>query len=92
MPDRQAQYLLLLELFRIARLGLFVSTVNRRHPIDMRSGWPFVHWLGWHDCANLLDAQSIREMANALPGKPAWKLGHVRFAGIKSHFFLMIKK
>lgn len=80
------------ELFRIARKGIFISTVNRRHPIDMQTGLPFLHWIKSESAGNLLTADDLKKMAARLPGDPHWQLGHIRFAGIKSHFYLMIKK
>ena len=77
---------------RLCKLEIFVSTVNRRHPIDMQSGLPFIHWLKSNKTKKLLDADDIKSLANNLPCNPAWELGHVRYAGIKSYFFLMIKK
>jgi hypothetical protein len=39
------QYLLLKELARVARKGIFVTTPNRRHPVEFYTGLPFLHWL-----------------------------------------------
>ena len=80
----ERQVRLLRELLRIARKGVFVSTVNRWHPL---SGWlrPPPH-------AGLLDAMKIKTMVDVLPGHPPWRLGHVRVMGLKSHYFLMIWK
>lgn len=80
----ERQVRLLRELLRIARKGVFVSTVNRWHPL---SGWlrPPPH-------SGLLDAMKIKTMVDVLPGHPPWRLGHVRVMGLKSHYFLMIWK
>jgi hypothetical protein len=41
---------------------------------------------------NLLDAATLKELTNLLPGKPKAEIGHVRFLGVKAHFFLQIRK
>lgn len=80
----ERQVRLLRELLRISKKGIFVSTSNRWHPL---SGWlrPEPH-------AGLLDALKIKTMVDVLPCHPAWRLGHVRVMGFKSHYFLMIWK
>ncbi len=80
----ERQVRLLRELMRIARHGIFVSTPNRAHPL--------ARWLYPERHAQLLDALTIKTMVDVLPGRPAWKLGHVRLAGFKSHYFLMVWK
>lgn len=42
-PERQ--YLLLQELMRVARKGIFVTTSNRWHPIEFYTALPLLHWL-----------------------------------------------
>jgi hypothetical protein len=39
------QYLLLEELMRVARKGIFVTTSNRWHPIEFYTALPLLHWL-----------------------------------------------
>ena len=39
------QFALVKELYRIARKGVFVSTSNRRHPIEFNTGMPLIHLL-----------------------------------------------
>lgn len=39
------QLSLLRELARVAKKGLFVTTENRRHPIEFNTGLPLLHWL-----------------------------------------------
>jgi hypothetical protein len=39
------QYLLLKELMRVARKGIFVTTSNRWHPFEFYTALPFLHWL-----------------------------------------------
>jgi SAM-dependent methyltransferase len=90
-PERQVR--LLRELLRVANKGIFVSAINHWHPLDLQGmRAPLVHWL--HPSPKLvpLDAARIKAMINVLPGKPDWQLGHVRLAGFKSHYFLMIRK
>jgi hypothetical protein len=43
--DREQQLALVRELFRVARKGIFVTTSNRRHPLEFNTGLPLVHWL-----------------------------------------------
>ncbi|WP_019142821.1 class I SAM-dependent methyltransferase [Noviherbaspirillum massiliense] len=45
MGSAEQQYLLLEELTRVARKGVFVTTSNRRHPLEFHTGLPFLHWL-----------------------------------------------
>ncbi len=82
--SHERQVRLLRELLRVARRGIFVSTANRWHPL--------ARWLRPARDAELLDALAIKTLVDVLPGRPAWKLGHVRLAGIKSHYFLMVWK
>jgi hypothetical protein len=41
---------------------------------------------------NLLDAQGLKKLTNLLPAKPMAEIGHIRFMGLKAHFFLQIRK
>jgi hypothetical protein len=41
----EKQYALVKELTRVARKGVFVTTSNRRHPIEFNTALPFIHWL-----------------------------------------------
>jgi hypothetical protein len=41
----EQQYALVEELARVARKGVFVTTSNRRHPIEFHTALPFMHWL-----------------------------------------------
>jgi hypothetical protein len=84
IASHERQVRLLRELLRIARRGIFVSTPNRDHPL--------AHWLRPEPRLHLLDALAIKTLVDVLPGRPAWKLGHVRLAGMKSHYFLMVWK
>ncbi len=82
--SHERQVRLLRELLRVARRGIFVSTANRWHPL--------ARWLRPEREVALVDAMAIKTMVDVLPGRPAWKLGHVRLAGFKSHYFLMVWK
>lgn len=82
--SHERQVRLLRELLRVARRGVFVSAPNRGHP--------FARWLYPQRHATLLDALTIKTMVDVLPGRPVWKLGHIRLAGFKSHYFLMVWK
>ncbi len=82
--SHERQVRLLRELMRVARRGIFVSTAHRWHPL--------ARWLRPERNVELLDALAIKTMVDVLPGRPPWKLGHVRLAGFKSHYFLMVWK
>ncbi|MDO8299206.1 methyltransferase domain-containing protein [Lacisediminimonas sp.] len=97
------QFALLKEMSRVAAKGLFVATANRRYPIDLDSGLPLLHWLPtpvWHRLTgqksgqgrHLLSAGALMTMASLLPGKHVIDIGHVRLAGPKANFFMMIRK
>jgi hypothetical protein len=107
--DFAQQQLLLSELWRVARKGVFVTASNKRHPIEFNTGLPLLHWLprnlwktslNWFgreereaDCLpNLLDAASLAQLAESVPDTQSYDIGHVRMAGIKAQFFLMIRK
>ena len=80
--ERQVRFLR--ELMRIARKGVFVSTPNRDHPL--------IRWIRPERDLNLLDALDIKALVDVLPGRPAWKLGHLRLCGVKAFYYLMICK
>lgn len=103
----ERQYALLKELTRVARKGVFVTTSNRKHPMEFNTGLPLLHWLppawwrrmlkltgkgAWAPVLNLLDSTTLYKLASLLPGKPASDVGHKRVFGIKAYFFLMIRK
>lgn len=55
--DTVQQYMLLKELARVARRGLFVTASNKRHPLEFNTGLPLLHWLPdsqWKRCLSLL--------------------------------------
>lgn len=98
---------LVAELYRVARKGVFVSTSNRRHPIEFNSGMPLLHllphawwkrllqWSGsrWGSASlELIEARDLYRYAALLPGSQEHDVGHKRVFGIKAHFFLMIQK
>lgn len=80
--ERQVRFLR--ELLRIARKGVFVSTPNRAHPL--------IRWIRAENNLELLDALDIKALVDVLPGRPEWKLGHVRLYGFKAYYYLMIWK
>jgi hypothetical protein len=80
----ERQVRLLRELLRISRKGIFISTVNRFHPAS--------RWLTKEHDVSLLTSFDIKALVDVLPGKPSWKLGHVRIMGLKAYYFLMIWK
>jgi len=41
----ERQYALVAEMYRVARKGVFLTTANRRHPIEFKSRLPFIHLL-----------------------------------------------
>jgi hypothetical protein len=95
------QFALLKEFYRVADKGVFVTTVNRWHPLDFSTGFTFLHWLppSWrtwhpseHSARYLLNAATLYRLATQLPGTPRHDVGHKRVWGIKAHFFLMIER
>ena len=80
----ERQVRLLRELLRISRKGIFISTTNRYHPL--------ARWLKEGRKSTLLTSFDIKALVDVLPGKPSWKLGHVRIIGLKAYYFLMIWK
>jgi hypothetical protein len=45
MPTYEKQYALIKELARVSRHGAFITTSNRKHPIEFNTGLPLLHWL-----------------------------------------------
>jgi hypothetical protein len=98
----ERQFELLKELNRVAKKGVFLSVANRRHPLDMESLLPFLHWLPpglWQRLAGraagrrrLLTARELKHLVSLLPGQPQGDLGHIRLFGPKAVFFLMVRK
>lgn len=43
--DTVQQFMLLRELARVARCGIFVTASNRKHPLEFNTGLPLLHWL-----------------------------------------------
>lgn len=60
--DRQGQYRLVSELYRVARKGVFITTSNRKHPIEFNTGLPFIHLL----------SEPWRQRLLRWSGKRAW--------------------
>jgi hypothetical protein len=61
--DRVQQHMLLKELNRVARRGLFVTASNRRHPLEFNTGLPLLHWLPeahWKRCLGWMSKQDSR--------------------------------
>ena len=106
--DPVQQFMVLKELTRVARRGVFVTASNRHHPISFHTGLPLLHWLpdglarrglalagrGEQAArpAHLLTAADLAKMAGMLCGGGSFDIGHIRHLGIKAHFFLMIRK
>ncbi len=98
----ERQFELLKELNRVAKKGVFLSVANRRHPLDMESLLPLLHWLPtglWRRLAGgaagsrrLLSARELKHLVSLLPGQPRSDLGHIRLFGPKAVFFLMLRK
>jgi hypothetical protein len=80
----ERQVRLLRELLRVSRKGIFLSTTNRYHPL--------ARWMKEGRKQTLLTSFDIKALVDVLPGKPSWKLGHVRIIGLKAYYFLMIWK
>lgn len=56
-----------------------------------------LNWLGKDSVEtdrlpHLLDAASLKQLAGSLPGPQSFDIGHLRMAGIKAQFFLMVQK
>lgn len=106
--DTVQQFMVLKEITRVARRGVFVTASNRRHPVELNTGLPLLHWLpnrawqsilAWGGIKNiddlpkhLLSADDLSKMASLLSGHGSFDIGHIRYLGIKAHFFLMIRK
>jgi len=80
----ERQVRLLRELLRVSRKGIFISTANRYHPL--------ARWMKEGRKSTLLTSFDIKALVDVLPGRPSWKLGHVRIIGLKAYYFLMIWK
>ena len=80
----ERQVRLLRELLRVSRKGIFISTANRYHPL--------ARWMKEGRNSTLLTSFDIKALVDVLPGRPSWKLGHVRIIGLKAYYFLMIWK
>lgn len=106
LPSRSHQRSCVEECFRVARKGVFITAANRKHPLEFHSGLPFAHWLPPEKLAKLqarsararripgmlLDSAQLYAVAAGLPNVGHYDVGHKRIAGIKAHFFLMIRK
>ncbi len=80
--ERQVRFLR--ELMRIAHKGVFVTTPNSAHPL--------IRWIRPERDVSLLNALDIKALVDVLPGRPEWKLGHLRMYGFKAYYYLMIWK
>ncbi|HJV52886.1 MAG TPA: methyltransferase domain-containing protein [Noviherbaspirillum sp.] len=75
----ERQYGLLKELARVARRGVFVTTSNRRHPLEFNTGLPLLHWLPgywWRRSLKMLGkhAWAPRSALNLLDAQALYKL------------------
>lgn len=61
--DNEQQLALVGELFRVARKGVFVTTSNRRHPLEFNTALPFAHWLPHAWWKRILEWSGKREWA-----------------------------
>lgn len=50
------------------------------------------HPAGTSAVRHLQDRVGLRRLCALLPGRPAYDIGHLRIAGIKAHYFLLITK
>lgn len=78
--DTYRQSALVQELYRVARKGVFATASNRRHPIEFKTGLPFIHWLpdGWW--RRLLRLLGKREWASVAILNPVDAQALYRFA------------
>jgi hypothetical protein len=68
----ERQYELLKELTRVARKGVFVTSGNRLHPIELNTGLPFLHWLPLPMWRRILKLIGKRSWASESVFNPLW--------------------
>lgn len=106
--SRVEQMRMIAECYRVARIGFFITTPNRWHPIEVHTLLPLLHWLpkSWH--RKLLNFLGYRfyaseENLNLLDGKTiremcqalsinSFSLMKLRAFGFVSHQILVVKK
>jgi SAM-dependent methyltransferase len=78
----ERQYALMQELYRVARKGVFVTTANRRHPIEFKTGLPLIHLLPAAWWRRLLKWLGKKRWASEAALNPLDAAALYRFAGL----------
>jgi len=106
--SRQQQTQFLKEAWRVARKGVFITTPNRRFPIEFHTVLPFVHWLPLPLYRKLLVAlgqdffadernlnlMSVRSLTQAVKaaGIQRFHIGSVSLLGLPTNLLLIAQK
>jgi hypothetical protein len=102
--ERAAQAVLISELWRIARRGVFLTAYNAGHPFESVKGLPLLGRVapsGWAAVpdrqgkpavSRLLDRAALESITASLPGAPTPSIGHIRVCGVKARYFVMLRK
>lgn len=105
LGSREKQAKFIAEAVRVARKGVLLTTPNRWHPIESHTGLPLLHYLpqslyhrlyrllgkGMYASEETLNLLSSRQLLGLLRGVDASLYG-VRWLGIRSNLFLVIRK
>lgn len=78
----ERQYVLVQELYRVARKGIFLTTENRRHPIEFKTGLPLLHLLPDSWWRQLLKWLGKRKWASESMLNPVDSRALYRFASL----------
>lgn len=99
---------MLAECFRVAKKGIFITTPNRWHPIELHTLFPFLHWLPKHIHRTILKTIGLKFYSeennlNLLSygvissfcqelGIKNYKIKFINTLGLPSNILLVIKK
>ena len=106
--NRENQLQFVRECVRISKKYVFITTPNRFYPIELHTALPFLHWFpvnvyrtilthinkpffASEDNLNLLSKNDLVEIMSNID-HANFKIGHIRFFGLKSNLLLMITK
>lgn len=106
--SRDHQLVFLMELVRVARRAVFVTTPNRWYPIEFHTLLPLVHWLprstfysvlriagrGFFADETVLNLLTSMDIRKLASGIPGvkWHLQHAWFCGWPSNLLLTMKR
>jgi hypothetical protein len=106
--SRSQQWVLLAELWRVCRKGIFVTTPNRWFPVETHSALPLLHWLpppAFRAALRLLGHDALAEEANLnlmsrstllvaarAAGIPGARIENARLGGWTSNLLLIAHK